>query len=100
MDVRWVNWGKPETLVPLHDFCQFRYLLHLAGCSWSSRLKYLMLCRAAIVFPDSAYLEFWYRALTPGKNYIALPEMVSPESGVSLLRVAERLISNEPLAKR
>ena len=45
LDVRWVNWGDPGTILPLHAFCSFRHLLHMPGCSWSSRLKYLMLCK-------------------------------------------------------
>ena len=45
LDVRWVNWGNASTVLPLHDFCKYRHLLHMAGCSWSSRLKYLMLCK-------------------------------------------------------
>ena len=45
LDVRWVNWGDPATIMPLHDFCRYRHLLHMPGCSWSSRLKYLMLCK-------------------------------------------------------
>ena len=100
MDIRWVNWADPHTLTPLHDFCEFRHLLHLAGCSWSSRLKYLMLCRATIVFPKSPYLEFWYRALTPGKNVLVTPEMVRPEAATHLVDVARRLQKDEALAQR
>lgn len=100
MDIRWVNWADPRTLVPLHDFCQFQHLLHLSGCSWSSRLKYLMLCRATIVFPSSPYLEFWYRALTPGKNVLIAPEMVALDGGMQLVKIAQRLIKDEPLALR
>lgn len=100
MDVRWVNWGDPQTIMPVHDFCQFRHLLHLAGCSWSSRLKYLMLCKSAIVFPQSPFLEFWYRALTPGKNILSVPEIVSPASAIHVQRAAQRLIRDKALAQR
>lgn len=100
IDIRWVNWDDPQTLMPLHDFCQFQHLLQLSGCSWSSRLKYLMLCRAAIVFPSSPYLEFWYRALTPGKNVLIAPEILAPDSGLQLVKIAEQLIKDEPLAFR
>lgn len=100
IDIRWINWTEPQTILPLHTFCEFRHLLHLPGCSWSARLKYLMLCRAAVVFPSSPYLEFWYRALTPGKNVLTAPEIITPDSGMELVKIAEQLKKDEPLALR
>ncbi|KAK9789942.1 hypothetical protein WJX73_005622 [Symbiochloris irregularis] len=100
MDVRWVNWFDPTTLLPLHDFCQFRHLLHMDGCAWSSRLKYLFLCKSAVVFPESPYIEFWYRALTPGRNILSVPEIRSKEDAVQVLHAAQRLLKDGELGRR
>ena len=100
MDVRWVHWNDPSTLMPMHDFCQFRHLLHMDGCAWSSRLKYLFLCKSAIVFPESPYLEFWYRALTPGRNMLSVPQIKRKEDGVHVLRAAQRLLRDDDLSQR
>jgi hypothetical protein len=36
-----------------------RYLLHMEGYSYSSRLKYLMACGSAVLYPNKRYTEFW-----------------------------------------
>ena len=46
------------------EFC--RHLLHLPGNAWSVRLKYLLFCEAAVIFPFDAHggwEEFWTHLL-------------------------------------
>ena len=40
-----------------------RYLLHLPGQAYSSRLKNLLLCKSMVIFPDDGNHEFWYHLL-------------------------------------
>ena len=39
----------PLTQVSLQDHCRYKYLVNVAGASYSARLKYLLLCGAAIL---------------------------------------------------
>jgi hypothetical protein len=46
----------------MRGYCGIRHLLHLPGNAWSVRLKYLLFCEAAVIFPFDAYggwEEFW-----------------------------------------
>lgn len=43
-----------------------RYLLHLPGQAYSSRLKNLLLCKSTVVFPRDGNDEFWYHLLEVG----------------------------------
>ena len=43
--------------------CSCRYLLHMPGQAYSSRLKNLLLCKSTVIFPDDGNHEFWYHLL-------------------------------------
>ena len=50
-----------------------RYLLHLSGVAYSSRLKYLLLCGSAVVFPhkgEHEHVEFWQHLLKDRHNIV------------------------------
>ncbi len=49
--------------VSLNDHCNYRYLLHLRGNTYSSRLKYLLLCGSVVFMPRQEYEEWWYPAI-------------------------------------
>jgi hypothetical protein len=53
LDVR-IHEQDRALFVPLLAHCGRRYLLHLPGISYSARLKYLLLCGAAVVAPGLA----------------------------------------------
>ena len=53
LDVR-IHEQDRALFVPLPAHCGRRYLLHLPGISYSARLKYLLLCGAAVVAPGLA----------------------------------------------
>ena len=100
LDIRWVDWNKPQTLMPLVDFCQWRHLLHLEGRSWSSRFKYLMLCRSTIVSTRTPWIEFWSRAMVEGHNLYVVPAVTPENKGLQLIEAGQQLIADEPLAER
>ncbi len=49
-----------------------RYLLHMRGQTYSARLKYLLACGSAVVFPwlSEEPQEWWYPALQNGTNVL------------------------------
>ena len=53
--------------VSLHDHCNRRFLLHLRGNTYSSRLKYLLLCGSVVLMPEQEYEEWWSPAV-PSKE--------------------------------
>lgn len=51
--VRGIDWGNPgdvrDNLLPMEDHCQYMFLAHLEGRSFSGRGKYLLNCRSVFV---------------------------------------------------
>ncbi|KAK9802733.1 hypothetical protein WJX73_004749 [Symbiochloris irregularis] len=98
--INWICWERPELVPPVFDFCKHKHLLNIMGNSWSSRLKYLFLCGSTVVFPESPYIEFWYKLLKHGHNVVRTPEITRENRGEPLLEAARALIANETNAKR
>ena len=48
--------------IKMHDHCDHRFLLHLQGNTYSSRLKYLLLCGSVVFMPQQEFEEWWYPA--------------------------------------
>ena len=80
MDVQ-VNWftktndslafTPTDKFKSLEDHCNYKYLLHLEGHTYSSRVKYLLLCGSTVVFNViEQWEEYWYHLLEHGKNVI------------------------------
>ena len=66
----------------------YRYLLHLSGVAYSSRLKYLLLCGSAVVFPhkgEHEHVEFWQHLLKDRHNIVLT-------GAVAVARYESRLI--------
>ena len=50
IDARIIDWHvAPDSFVDLLDHCQYKWLLHTPGNTWSARLKYLLFCKSAVV---------------------------------------------------
>ena len=56
-----INWQTALTNLSARLTC--RYLLHLPGQGYSSRLKNLLLCKSPVIFPRDGNDEFWYHLL-------------------------------------
>ncbi len=80
MDVQ-VNWftkmkgvialATTDKFQTLEQHCNYKYLLHLEGHTYSSRLKYLLLCGSTVVYNVmDQWEEYWYHLLENGKNII------------------------------
>jgi len=55
-----------------------RYLLHLAGYTYSGRLKYLLACASPVIFAsqEDMHVEFWHHMLRNGTNIVFMSELV------------------------
>lgn len=97
--VRIVDWKQhPAEWVSLLKHCNYKFLLHTGGASYSGRLKFLTMCGSAIIFPQDPWQEFWYPLLQNGSN-IYFTEAITPENkGLPILDALEHLQSNESLA--
>ena len=56
---------EPEANAALH-----KWVIHLDGHSFSSRLQHLLLSNSAVLKQESDYVEYYYRALRPWQHYI------------------------------
>ena len=100
LDVRWVDWAQPHTLMDYHSFCAWRHLLNLEGRSYANRFKYLLLCGSAVVHPRSDWIEFWHPALRHNVNYYATESITVENGGKPVVEAAKVLARDEQLAKR
>ena len=55
--------------VGLLEQCQYRYLAFLAGTTYSSRIKYQLLCGSLVLAEEPRFVEWWSRLLVPGVHY-------------------------------
>jgi hypothetical protein len=62
--------GDKFNYATLQDHCQYKYLLHLAGNNYSSRMKYLLACGSIVFFMEDPNIEFYYHALTHMKHIV------------------------------
>ena len=80
VDVQQNVWSKHDNALPLvgseayttlEDHCKFKYLLHIEGGSYSSRLKYLLLCGSTVIYDRGNHWdEYWYHLLEHNQNVI------------------------------
>lgn len=97
--VHFVNFSNAATYVSLPEHCHHKYLLNMEGYSYSSRLKYIMACGSAIIYPNKRYTEFWYHMLDE-TNHIPV-ERTSPENrGAPILSALKKLKADESRAER
>jgi hypothetical protein len=62
LNTKMLDW-QTEGCVTMHDHCTHRYLIHFQGNTYSSRLKYLLLCGSLVIMPQQEYEEWWYPAI-------------------------------------
>mmetsp|Transcript_21500 Transcript_21500/g.64171 ORF Transcript_21500/g.64171 Transcript_21500/m.64171 type:complete len:435 (+) Transcript_21500:63-1367(+) len=78
VDVAYMEWhnvsitghnGAPGC-VGLRDHCRRRYLAFLNGNTYSSRLKYQLLCGSCVFASRPQWIEWWSRLLSPKTDYL------------------------------
>lgn len=78
IDMQFMSWKAVSTggnnsapgCVGLLDHCRYRYLAFLQGNSYSSRLKYQLLCGSTVLASRQGWEEFWTRQLTPNQHFV------------------------------
>ncbi|CAF1636423.1 unnamed protein product, partial [Adineta ricciae] len=107
MDMKDVNWNatangvahRPSNAyVTLEGHCDYKYLAHLEGSSYSSRLKYLLLCGSPVVYnPVQYWEEYWYHLLKDRENIIVFE---SARNEAALKKLLDHFSHNENKMKR
>ncbi|KAI9831932.1 MAG: hypothetical protein M1819_004654 [Sarea resinae] len=76
-DVKALDWHDKSSmstdLKSMSEHCQYKYLMHTEGNSYSGRLKYLQNCRSVIVAHDMDWLQHQSPLMAssgPGQNYV------------------------------
>lgn len=78
VDIAFMDWrntsitginGAPGC-VGLLEHCKYRYLAFLDGNTYSSRLKYNLLCGSCVLASRQPYVEWWTRHLKAGEDYV------------------------------
>ena len=62
--------NEVQGCVGLLEQCKHRYLAFLAGTTYSSRIKYQLLCGSLVLAQEPRFLEWWSRLLAPGVHYV------------------------------
>ena len=63
----------------------------MAGRTYSSHLKWILLCGSPVIFPreEEPHSEFWYHMLQDGHNFVAAPP-VNGDGGFLIDRLEVR----------
>ncbi|KAF2136318.1 uncharacterized protein K452DRAFT_237718 [Aplosporella prunicola CBS 121167] len=75
-DIHGFDWGAPDhksKYVKMMDHCQWQYVLHTEGNSYSGRLKYLQNCHSVPVIPELMWQEAHHGLLVSSgdsQNYV------------------------------
>lgn len=76
-DVKALDWHNTESMThdlkSMPEHCQYRYLAHTEGNSYSGRLKYLQACKSVIVAHTMDWIQHHHplmQASGPRQNYV------------------------------
>lgn len=73
--------------VGLVDQCYNRFLTFLAGTTYSSRLKFQLLCGSTVLAARPQFIEWWSGLLQPGYHYAeVMPDWTDSPSTIAALR--------------
>jgi hypothetical protein len=100
MDVSFMEWQGSKfhpQYRTLEQHCDYKYLLHLEGNTFSGRLKYLLLCSSPVIFAQiDGWEEFWYHLLKHQENIIIL----NSRDEAQLLNMTSYLLTDSERASR
>ncbi|KAJ5205844.1 Lipopolysaccharide-modifying protein [Penicillium cf. griseofulvum] len=78
-DVKALNWKDHESMTSdlksMSEHCEYKYLAHTEGNSYSGRLKYLQSCRSVIVAHEMAWIQHQHplmRSSRPDQNFVTV----------------------------
>ncbi|KAJ5584434.1 Lipopolysaccharide-modifying protein [Penicillium hispanicum] len=78
-DVKALNWRDPDSMTndlkSMSEHCEYKYLAHTEGNSYSGRLKYLQSCRSVIVTHEMSWIQHQHplmRSSGPDQNFVTV----------------------------
>ncbi|KXG52076.1 Lipopolysaccharide-modifying protein [Penicillium griseofulvum] len=78
-DVKALNWKDHESMTSdlksMSEHCEYKYLAHTEGNSYSGRLKYLQSCRSVIIAHEMAWIQHQHplmRSSGPDQNFVTV----------------------------
>ncbi|KAK8197989.1 glycosyl transferase family 90-domain-containing protein [Phyllosticta capitalensis] len=72
-DVKSIDWRTRNNVIPMQDFCKYKYVAHTEGNTWSGRLRYLHNCNSVPVIHELDWVAHYYPLLRregARQNYI------------------------------
>ncbi|KAJ5272443.1 hypothetical protein N7478_007568 [Penicillium angulare] len=72
-DVKQVEWSTGENVLKMEDHCQYMFIAHVEGRSYSASLKYRQACNSVIVAHKLQYIQHHHYLLVasgPNQNYV------------------------------
>lgn len=72
-EVKFLKWGDPNTVLDMHEHCQYRFAAHTEGITWSGRLRYLQNCNSVIVSHKLNFVAHYYPLMIsegPEQNFV------------------------------
>ncbi|PYH97421.1 endoplasmic reticulum-resident kdel protein [Aspergillus ellipticus CBS 707.79] len=97
-DVKQVDWGQRTNIMRMEDHCQYKFIAHVEGRSYSASLKYRQACNSVIVAHKLQYIQHHHYLLVsdgPNQNYVEVERDFS-----DLSDKLEPLLTNPSLAER
>ncbi len=86
---------KRESFLSPADQCQSQFLLYMAGNTWASRMKKLLLCNSTVVVHPSPFIGFWWHLLQHEKNVVITEPIRNPaKASAQLSGLVRRLQAN------
>jgi hypothetical protein len=76
-DVAEINWKAKDNMITTEELCDYMFLAHTEGQSWSGRLKYLLNCNSLSIIHDLEWRTHYYHLLVPDgpeQNYISVKQ--------------------------
>lgn len=89
-DVAAITWKDKTAVKSMDEHCQYRYVAHIEGNSYSGRLKYLQNCRSVIVIHKMDWMQHYTHLMVASgskQNYVEVKRDFSDlESTILSLR--------------
>jgi len=70
IDAKWTVSRAPMQLVALEDHCRYKFLINIAGATYSARLKYLLLCGSTLLQVDEPHTEFFQSRMKAFEHFV------------------------------
>ncbi|KAJ5575592.1 CAZyme family GT90 [Penicillium sp. DV-2018c] len=97
-DVKQVDWTTGSNVLKMEDHCQYMFIAHVEGRSYSASLKYRQACNSVIVAHKLQYIQHHHYLLIadgPNQNYVEVERDFS-----DLAEKMEPLVNNTDAAQR